>query len=130
MPTPLEFVVFHYRNNSVNTSENSFDIYYLQWTGNEKSLSLLNTIITNAEYDDDYYEQQCYLNIDVKVPLPVVDMHCALNDVQYPFASLSKCTGTFDCPFKEDDIDLDGDELYCLIDKYFEFGQIDKMFRE
>lgn len=98
----MEFVILYEFN--YNTREPFF--FYLQWTGNEEALTKLHKMVSKGSYD---YASQFSLNIDTKIPLEAVDIHCKASNL------FTKCTGKFTFPFYDDDHELDELEIARLI---------------
>lgn len=127
MSAPVEYIVFFEKW----ANEGLFNILYLQWTGNEKALTELHTVISSAGYDMSGSSLLYSMNIDVKVPEAVVDLHCSLTDVQYSAATLYKCKGAFMLPFTKESLEMENaeeDDIKGMINDYFGGCLIMNMF--
>lgn len=126
--TPVvEFVAFFEKNHK----ENEVFMFYLQWTGNETELTKLETFVSKANYEYMYggHFSQVSMDLSVKLPESVVDMHCKvkcpMNDYYRMF---TKCKGKFYCPFDSEDEELDEFELAKRMDETFYSTRIRNMF--
>lgn len=119
----LEFVPFIEKN----TKENETFVFYLQWTGNEEQLTLLNKAIEKACYDDIYGDCSIVtMDINTKIPESAVDIHTRIQSLNGYHKMFTKCIGKFHCP---DDIDsTDEYEMATLLDETFYSCKIKKMF--
>lgn len=129
MSVPLEFVVLYEKN---YTYKEVF-VFYLQWTGNEEAITLLEKITSKALYED--YEYKCnneysFICVDIEnlIPESAVDIHCRLIDPNSYCPLFTKLTGKFKCPFKEEDYDIDEYELPSLINEELYDCRIRDMF--
>jgi hypothetical protein len=122
----LEFVPFIEKN----TKENETFVFYLQWTGNEEQLTLLNKAIEKACYDDIYGDYSMVtMDIDIKIPESAVDIHKRIGSFNGYHKMFTKCVGKFRCPFDIETIDsTDECEMATLLDSFFFCCRIQKMF--
>jgi hypothetical protein len=122
----LEFVPFIEKN----TKENETFVFYLQWTGNEEQLTLLDEAIRKScchFMDGDY--SLVTMDINVKIPESAVDIHTKLKHFNAFHNLFTKCTGTFSCPITREIIDSkDEYEIASYLDEIFYTCKIMKMF--
>lgn len=127
MSQPLEFVVFYEKN----YKEDELYIFYLQWTGNEEALRILERAVSKACYEDLYGDySMVHLDISVKLPESVVDAQCRLTNTMNSYYQLfTKCVGKFNCPFTETYLEnLDKYIIADLMDQIFYSCRIRHMF--
>lgn len=116
MSTPLEFVVIS-ESDYINKK---FNVYYVLWNGNEEALMRLEKAISRSleRYEDSNlgeYLKSFSINLEVKVPESVADLHCDLTFKNSPFPHLFKaCKGRFNWFYDEDD-DIDKEAFDCMI---------------
>jgi hypothetical protein len=122
----LEFIPFIEQN----MKENETFIFYLQWTGNEEQLMLLNKGIEHACYDDIYGDCSIVtMDINTKIPESAVDIHKRIQSLNGYHKMFTKCIGTFTCPYNEETIEsLDEFQMATLLDQTFYSCKIETMF--
>jgi hypothetical protein len=122
----LEFVTFIEKNHK----ENETFIFFLQWTGNEAELRLLERATKEALLDDmsgDYVE--VHLDTSARLCEATVDQMCCVKDTNNYNRMFTKCTGTFKCPLTEEEIETEDEYLLArTLDESFYSCKIEKMF--
>jgi hypothetical protein len=123
----MKFILLH----EFNTKELESFIYFMQYTGNEKTIASFAEFISKADYDAMGGEYVKF-EIDSK---NLVSENTADEMIKCNFGSyscmFSKLTGKMEDSFNEDSVeDMEGDEIATLLnDKFFGNG-ITKLFVE
>lgn len=115
-----------------NSYRNELYVFYLQWTGNEKALKLLNEAITRSEFDElKEGHISASMDLNTKLTESVVDLHCKVNGPTGWHRMFTKCTGTFECPFSQKEIDsLDGYDIAWMYNEKFYSNIIKEYFSD
>jgi hypothetical protein len=111
-----EFVVFVEKN----YHENETFLFYLQWTGNEDAIRLLEQNVKSVDYDD--YPGSLTLDTSIKITEDAVDQMCKVDAANSYHKMFTKCTGVFTCTFEDRDVNTDTlyDMFYpCKISQMF-----------
>ena len=123
-----KFVLLH----EFNTKENESFVYFIQYTGNEKTLTSFADFISKANYDNMDGGEYVKFEIDTKnlVSENTADemIKCNFGSYSYMF---SKLTGKMVDPFYGDSSeDMEGDEIATLLNDEFFGNRITKLFVE
>lgn len=115
-----------------NTKENESFIYFMQYTGNEKTIDSFAEFISKADYGNLEGGEYVKFEIDSKnlVSENTADemIKCNFGSYSYMF---SKLTGKMVDPFNEDSVeDMKGDEIATLLNDEFFGNRITKLFVE
>ena len=121
-----KFVLLH----EFNTKENESFVYFIQYTGNEKTLTSFADFISKANYDNMDGGEYVKFEIDTKnlVSENAADemIKCNFGSYNYMF---SKLTGKMAYPFHEDSSEnMEGDEIATLLNNEFFGNRITKLF--
>lgn len=122
----LEFVTFIEKNHK----ENETFIFFLQWTGNEAELRLLERATNKALLDDMYGDYvEVHLDASARLSEATVDQMCRVSDTNNYHRMFTKCTGTFKCPLTEEEIETEDEYLLArTLDESFYSCKIEQMF--
>ena len=125
---PREFVVFF----EYNSKEEETFIYYLQWTGNEDALTLLEKATEKANSTQDSYKIIYSLDTSVKLPEHVVDIHCRVINPNNSYHKMfTKCTGSFEPSVTQKVLDeLHEHQLGEYLDEFYCGCRIEKQFSD
>lgn len=98
-----------------NTKENETFFHYCQYTGNEKALDDLETMISNSCFDlcGDFITLKY---VSAKIPENIATFQANIRSGEYA-QTFQKHNGVFKCPFEF----VDNEDCSELIDEYF-FG--------
>ena len=124
----MKFILLH----EFNTKENESFIYFMQYTGNEKTIASFAEFISKADYGNLDGGEYVKFEIDTKnlVSENTADemIKCNFGSYSYMF---SKLTGKMVDPFNEDSVeDMEGDEIATLLNHEFFGNRITKLFVE
>jgi hypothetical protein len=122
----LEFVTFIEKNHK----ENETFIFFLQWTGNQSELRLLESATNKALLDDMYGDYvEVHLDASARLSEATVDQMCRVSDTNNYHPMFTKCTGTFKCPLTEEKIETEDEYLLArTLDESFYSCKIEQMF--
>ena len=122
----MEFVTFTEHNHK----ENETFVFYLQWTGNEAALTLLQRAVDMSDIsimDGDY---SSFTMNNEKIPESIVNQQCKLTTSNNFHRMYTKCTGTFACPLVDDYEDELKENTASLLDEMFYTCHIEKLFSD
>lgn len=122
----LEFVSFIEKNHK----ENETFIFFLQWTGNEAELRLLERATNKALLDDMYGDYvEVHLDASARLSEATVDQMCRVKNTNNYHRMFTKCTGTFKCPLTEEEIETTDEYLLArTLNESFFSCKIEQMF--
>jgi hypothetical protein len=123
-----KFVLLH----EFNTKELESFIYFMQYTGNEKTIASFAKFISKADYDNMDGGEYVKFEIDTKnlVSENTADemIKCNFGSYSYMF---SKLTGKMEDPFNGDSAeDMEGHEIATVLNDEFFGNRITKLFVE
>ncbi len=122
----MTFIRFTERNNK----EHETFHFYIQWNGNEEALTLLQKVVDKSDDSVMYGDCSTFtMDSTKKFTEEEVNLFCKLPCSNCYHEMYTKCTGTFVCPFTEDDISST-ENTANMLDEVFYSCVIKKMFSE